>query len=397
MAGDVSHAHDTDVSLGATPRRVRNRLLVVVVPIVAATLVGLVVLWPSHSAVGQQHKAETVRGMVTAIHGCDPSRGLPPDCVMGTVDLAQSDGGQTVQATLPYGRSTPKVSVGDNVVLSYDPSAPAGQQYVWADFDRLRPMLVLIGVFVLAVIYLSRWEGVGSLFSLGVSLVVLYFFVLPALSHGESPLLVAIVAASFIMIVALYSTHGITSMTSTAVIGTVLALAVTGLLGLGFTEAMHFTGLTDETNRVLISVLPDVQFDGLLLAGLIIGALGVLDDVTVTQSAAVWELAAASPQSTHTGLWSAAMRIGRSHVAATVNTLVLAYAGAALPLLLVFSATNQNGFNVGLTDAVAQEIVRSLVGSLGIIAAVPITTAVATSVAFAITHPGHGHRAHRHR
>ena len=391
----MSHVHDHDVSLGPLPRRTRIRLLGVVVPFIVATLAGIALLWPSHGLVGEKNKAITVTGTVTDIHGCPKAQGLPSDCIIGTVALSQSDGGSTVEAGLPYGENTPDVNVGDRVVLSYSKDAPPGQQYVWADFDRTRPMLALILVFVLAVVFLSRWEGVGSLFSLGVSLGALYVFVLPALSHGESPLLVAVAAASFIMIVALFATHGISAMTSVAVIGTLLSLALTACLGLVFTDVMHFTGLGDETNRVLVSVLPDVQFDGLLLAGLIIGALGVLDDVTVTQAAAVWELAAGNRQTTRPALFAAAMRIGRSHVSATVNTLVLAYAGAALPVLLTFSAINDNGFKVGLTDTVSQEIVRSLVGSLGIIAAVPITTAVAVAVAMSIVHQGHGRRRRR--
>jgi uncharacterized membrane protein len=395
MRADVSHTHDHDLTLGPLPRSTRNRLLAVLVPFIVATIAGIVLLWPSHSVVGDQNKAETVTGTVTDIHGCDPSLGLPPTCIMGTVELSQGDGGGTVEAGLPYGENTPDVNVGDRVVLSYAKDAPPGQQYVWADFDRTRPMLALILVFVLAVVFLSRWEGVGSLFSLGVSLVVLYVFVLPALSHGESPLLVAVTAASFIMIVALFATHGISAMTSAAVIGTLLALALTAGLGVVFTGVMHFTGLGDETNRILVGVLPDVQFDGLLLAGLIIGSLGVLDDVTVTQAAAVWELAAGNRQTTRPALFAAAMRIGRSHVSATVNTLVLAYAGASLPVLLTFSAINDNGFKVGLTDSVSQEIVRSLVGSLGIIAAVPITTAVAVAIAMSIVHQGHGGRRRR--
>jgi uncharacterized membrane protein len=388
----MSHSHDDDVALGPLPRQTRVRLLTVLVPLIVATVAGLALLWPSHSAVGEQDKATTVTGTVTDIHGCDKAMGLPDNCIMGTVQLSDVDGGATVEAGLPYGDNTPQVDVGDRVVLSYAKDAPEGQQYVWADFDRTRPMLALILVFVMAVVFLSRWEGVGSLFSLAVSLVVLYIFVLPALSHGESPLWVAVTAASLIMIVALYATHGVSAMTSAAVIGTVLALLLTAGIGLVFTDVMHFTGLGDETNRILVGVLPDVQFDGLLLAGLIIGSLGVLDDVTVTQAAAVWELAAGNRRTTRPALFAAAMRIGRSHVSATVNTLVLAYAGAALPVLLTFSAINENAFKVGLTDAVSQEIVRSLVGSLGIIAAVPITTAVAVSIATSIVHQGPSRR-----
>lgn len=383
-----------DVSLGPIPPRVRNRLLAVLVPLIVATMAGIVLLWPSDASIGNEdEKAVTVTGKVTDIHGCDPALKLPDACISATVQLSKGDGGDEVEAGLPYGANTPTVEVGDKVVLTYAADAPEGQQYVWADFDRTNPMLILIVVFVVAVVFLSRWQGVGSLLALAVSLIVLFVFVIPAIGNGEDPLLVAVTAASFILIFALFTTHGVNAMTASAVIGTLASLAITALLGYLFTAAMHFTGLTDEVNRILIGVLPNVQFEGLLLAGLIIGALGVLDDVTVTQAAAVWEIAATDRRMTRTALFSRAMRIGRAHVSATVNTLVLAYAGASLPLLLVFTAVNENGLEIGLTDGVAQEIVRGLVGSLGIIAAVPITTAVAVSVASAIVTQS----AHRHR
>lgn len=383
-------------TLGPVPTRVRNRLLAIVVPLIGATLVGLVLLWPSHDRVAgsEAYTADSVTGEVTDLHDCDPDLGLPDTCVGGTVALSGADGGQEVEAGLPYGPNAPVVEVGDKVVLLYAPDAPEGQQYVWSDYDRTNPMLVLVLLFIVSVIFLSRWEGVGSLFALGLSITVLFVFVLPALSHGGDPLLVAVTGAALILVIALYATHGVNAMTTTAVIGTLLSLGVTGALGAAFTGVMHFTGLSDESNRFVFNVLPHVEFEGLLLAGLIIGAMGVLDDVTVTQSAAVWELAAADRTQTRPALFGAAMRIGRAHVSATVNTLVLAYAGAALPLLLTYSAVQKDPVEVALSDGVSQEIVRGLVGSLGIIAAVPITTAVAVAVAGAIIAPV-GHRRRR--
>jgi uncharacterized membrane protein len=390
------HDHGSEgATLGPLPPRIRNRLVAVIVPFIVATIVGIVLLWPSHAPIEDAagFTADSVTGQVTDIHGCDPAQGLPDDCISGTVVLSASDGGKTVEAGLPYGPNAPTVEEGDKVVLLYAAKAPEGQQYVWADFDRTNPMLILVLIFVLAVIFLSRWEGVGSLFSLGLSLVVVFVYILPALSHGGNPTLVAVTGAALILVVALYATHGITAMTTVAVIGTLLALVVTALLGLAFTGVMHFTGLSDESNRFLFNVLPHVQFEGLLLAGLIIGALGVLDDVTVTQAAAVWEIAAADRRVTRPALFASAMRIGRAHVSATVNTLLLAYAGASLPLLLTYSAVQKNTLDLALSDGVSQEIVRGLVGSLGIIAAVPITTIVATSVAVSIIKQGY--RSHR--
>lgn len=361
----------------------RRWLLVLLLPFIGATLVGLVLLWPPQDRVEgtDQFTAAKVTGEVVALVECP--RGLPADCVRGEVRLSEGDG-QVVEAGLPYGENTPQVSVGDKVVLAYAPQAPPDQQYVWYDFDRSNTMLALVVVFALAVVFLSRWQGVGSLIGLAISLGVVFLFVLPAIAHGEDPIIVAVTGAALIMTLVLYISHGINAMTSVALVGTLAALALTAVLGLVFTELARFTGLSDDSDRILLQVLPHVEFEGVLLAGLIIGALGVLDDVTVTQAAAVWELTDADHQAPPRAIFASAMRIGRAHVAATVNTLVLAYTGAALPLLLSYSAVEANLIEVGLSDGVATELMRGMVGSLGIIAAVPITTLVGVAVASAI-------------
>ncbi|HJU96383.1 MAG TPA: YibE/F family protein, partial [Jiangellaceae bacterium] len=162
-----------------------------------------------------------------------------------------------------------------------------------------------------------------------------------------------------------------------ALLGTLLSLTLTGVLGLVFTTAGRFTGLADEASVYLGAVGASIDIRGLLLAGLVIGALGVLDDVTVTQTAAVWELADADPEASRRALFAAGLRIGRQHVSATVNTLVLAYAGASLPVLLLFAVSGQGPLDTVTNELIAQEVVRALVGGLGIVAAVPLTTLIA--------------------
>jgi uncharacterized membrane protein len=163
-----------------------------------------------------------------------------------------------------------------------------------------------------------------------------------------------------------------------SLVGTLISLSLTGLLGLLFTTLGRFTGLGDESAPYLASLGLNIDLRGLLLAGLVIGALGVLDDVTVTQTAAVWELADADSTASRRSLFSAGLRIGREHVSAAVNTLVLAYAGASLTLLMLFAVSGQGVLDTVTTELVAQEVVRALVGGLGIVAAVPVTTLVAT-------------------
>jgi uncharacterized membrane protein len=196
------------------------------------------------------------------------------------------------------------------------------------------------------------------------------------------------------MVGTMYLTHGVSVRTSVALLGTLIALAVTGILGFIFTALGRFTGLADESAGFLQMLGEHIDVRGLLLAGLVIGALGVLNDVTVTQTMAVWEVAAADPQTGRRALFAAGMRVGREHVGATVNTLVLAYAGASLPLLMLFVVADHSIVSTATNEQIAQEVVRALVGSLGIVTAVPITTALAAFAVRAQSHP-RGRRARR--
>jgi uncharacterized membrane protein len=263
-------------------------------------------------------------------------------------------------------------------VLSHLADAPPGvAEFNVIDHQRGRPLVLMLAVCALVIVAFGRLRGFTALIGLVVSFAALLWFVIPAILDGSSPLLVAIVGSAAIMFAVLYLTHGVNVHTSVAVLGTLASLVVTGVLGAGFTAGTKLTGFGTEEAFFLSVMGTNVDMRGLLLAGIIIGALGVLDDVTVTQAAAVWELSAANPSANRRELVSAGLRIGRTHVASVVNTLVLAYAGAALPILLIFAIQDLPGRAVLSTESVAMEVVRGLVGSLGIIAAVPLTTALA--------------------
>lgn len=370
-------------------------LAAVVLPLVAITAVALVVLWPSGDVERPEgyERPERVTGTVEALQPCSPEladvagQGASGTCTSTRVRLdanAEHTGasaGDVVEAPLPMGTGAPRVEAGDDVVLFHSPGGLEAVQWSIADFDRSTPMYLLIALFAVAVVALSRWRGVASLLSLTASLALVIWFVLPNLLEGRSPLLVAIVAASGVMVVTLYLGHGIRAVTSVAFIGTLLSLVLAGVLGAYFSAAAQFTGFSNESVTFLSALREDLDYEGLILAGLIIGALGVLDDVTVTQAAAVWELRAADPTASRRRVFRAAMRIGRSHVTAAVNTLCLAYASSMLPLLLLLSLTSSDFGSALLSDGIGQEVLRGLVGSLGIVAAVPITTAIAVLIA----------------
>lgn len=380
-----THLHPDD---GPPPSpHMRRVVYSVLVPLVLATVAGLAVLWPRGDAPTIEagvHADATLLSIRDCFYtegatgGHDHGQQSSAECKESDVEITSGpDAGAETVVPLPFGDGAPEFEVGDEVVLTGVADQPLETRYEVLDFQRGPPLILLGVIFSIAVVVLSGWKGLAALGGLVVSLGVLVFFVLPALLTGGDPLLIAVVGAAVIMIVTLYMAHGVSMRTSVALIGTLISLALTGLLGTIFTSAAHFTGLVDHAAAYLGTV--DATFDvrGLLLAGLVIGALGVLDDVTVTQSAAVWELAAADPKASRRSLFAAGLRIGREHVAATVNTLVLAYVGAALPLLMLFIVAQQGVADVLTTEAVAQEIVRALVGGLGIIAAVPVTTALA--------------------
>jgi uncharacterized membrane protein len=287
------------------------------------------------------------------------------------------DEGRSVTQELAVNASTPMLDVDDLVVLSYAPDAEAGFEYQFSDRERRPVLIALAAVFVAAVLALGARRGAGALAGLVGSLAVLGLFVLPALIDGRPPLPVAIVGASAIAYLALYAAHGFGRTTTLALLGTLAALALTALLSTLVVAAARFSGFASEESFFLTVLSARVDFRGLVLAGLVLGALGALDDVTVTQASAVDELRAADPGLGSRRLFTAGMRIGRDHVASTVNTLFLAYAGAALPLLILFVLASQGLGTIANGEVVAVEITRALVGSIGLVAAVPLTTALA--------------------
>jgi uncharacterized membrane protein len=227
------------------------------------------------------------------------------------------------------------------------------------------------------VVLVARWRGLAALVGLGVAYGVLVFFLLPALLAGEPALPVGLTAAATILFVVLYLAHGVSARTSTALLGTLLSLGLTGALALAVTGAVRITGLASEEVTTVQTAAPAVSVSGLVLCGVVIGALGVLNDVTVTQASAVWELHDTAPGLPRRRLYRAAMRIGRDHIASSVYTLVLAYAGSAIPLLLLVSLSGRSVHDIVTSDGIAQEVVRGLVGGIGLVASVPITTATA--------------------
>jgi uncharacterized membrane protein len=287
---------------------------------------------------------------------------------------------------------TPQFEVGQRVLLGYNPDAEATQQYQFADFERRWVLWLVGGLFAAAVVGLGRLRGMAAIGGLAASLAILVVFIVPAVIEGESPVLVAAVGAGAIGYLALYVAHGFTRLTHVAVIGTFSALTVTVVLSALSVEMAGFTGFSNE-DSFIISYAGNIDVRGLVLAGIVLGAVGALDDVTVTQASAVWEVRRANSSLGMRELYAAGLRVGRDHIASTVNTLLLAYAGASMPLLLRFALSNQPAGVVLNSEVVAVEVIRTLVGSIGLVSAVPLTTWLAALVAHRtpIEELGHAH------
>jgi uncharacterized membrane protein len=387
-------------------RHLRRVIAAVLIPFAATVLIGLAVLWPGgapgHERTGVGFDRETQRATVTEVaqvscQSVNASGGVPTGdtstaegssaqqqangtCKKATIRVDTGDDkGRTFNEIVQPDQSR-QLSEGQEVIVAYEPSAPEDLQYSVTDVNRRLPLALLAGIFALAVVAVGRLRGVMALVALSISFLVLNFFILPAILQGSNPLVVAVVGASAIMLIALYLCHGLSARTSVAVLGTLISLLLIGVLGSLFIGWAALTGDTDDNTGLIHGLYPEIDMSGLLLAGVIIGSLGVLDDVTVTQTSAVWELHEANPSTGWRGLYRAGIRIGRDHIASVVNTLVLAYAGAALPLLLLFSIAQSGVGTVANSEVVAEEIVRTLIGSIGLVASVPVTTALAALV-----------------
>ncbi|GAB4505471.1 MAG: hypothetical protein Fur0043_24670 [Anaerolineales bacterium] len=332
--------------------------------------------------------SETVRARVTDIleDGEIELGGVIQRYQLARVEITAGDY-QGILMEIDYGKrqvlsGDTYLQPGDTILVTLGKRADGVLTAYFVDFIRTGPLLWLLTVFILAIALISQWKGLRALLSLAFSLYVIIAYIIPHILVSEDPVRVSIIGSAILLAVTLYLTYGWTLKSHAAVLGMILSLLITGLLAWLFVVFARLSGTGDENAMFLMQMLDTpIDLRGLLLGGMIIGALGVLDDLVTTQASATFELYHANPGMGFRALLAAAMRIGQDHVAATVNTLVLAYAGASLPMLLLFSlGRGDYGYLVNISF-VAEEVVRTLVGSLGLIAAVPLTTVIAAGFA----------------
>lgn len=297
-----------------------------------------------------------------------------------SIESGPNKGSRTLLEIAP-GPGQPDLHAGDHIRLVRQDDPSGTTIYSFDDYSRGMPLLLITLVFVVVIVAVARWRGLRAVLGLVFAFGVLVVFLLPALLDGKPALPVALVSGALILYAVLYLAHGVNLRTSSALLGTLSAMVLAAVLSWVALEVTNLTGLSEEQNTNVATYIQHVSITGLLLAGFIIGSLGVLNDVTITQASAAFELAALDEEATRREVFAAAMRVGRDHIASTVYTLVLAYAGGALPLLLMFSVAGRSISDVLTGDAVAIEITRSAVGGICLALSVPLTTAIAVLLA----------------
>jgi uncharacterized membrane protein len=380
----TGHA-DLDRFLADDDRFHAHWLVATVVSLALLTAGGLAWLWPRNPPtvdLGEFGFASAVvRAEVTdAVDGpCSFAPDL--DCHRVTFQIKEgADAGSIATQEFDVSTSAPRFAPGDGVVLNVVPEADPRFRYQYADRDRRAVLIGLGMLFALAVVGLGRLRGVAALVGLAASVAVLVAFIAPAILVGHSPVLVAAVGGSAIALLTLYLAHGWSPLTHVAVIGTYTSLALTLALSSAFSALARFSGFGSE-EAFFLTFVEGVEIRGLILAGAVLGAIGALDDVTVTQASAVFELRRLSPSAPSGVLFASGLKVGRDHIASTVNTLLLAYAGASMPLLLLFTLSELPLGVIANSEVVATEIFRTLVGSIGLVASVPLTTWLAAQAA----------------
>jgi len=379
-------------------------MLLALAALVLATIVGLVLLWPS----GKLKRPTSIQTIATlgarVTHSsrgpCTFNRGSTCQSVTVKLSSGPRKGGSTTFEVTPI-PGLGALKRGDLIRVIRNPPPPVGSTvklppYSFSDFDRRLPMVWLGIAFVVLLLATGRFHGLRALVGLAASLVIVLKFVIPSILMGHSAVAVALVGALAVMLVTIPLSYGLGAKAIAAWLGTAASLMLAVLLAYGFTHLAHLTGASSEEATLLNATDSKISLQGLLLAGMVIGALGVLVDLTVSQASTVIALRRANPALRFRELFRGAVDVGHDHIAATVNTLVFAYAGASLPVLLIFSIGGTTFTDSVNSEAVAEEIVAALVGSIGLIASMPITTGLAALLALRMSDRQLSAQAHAH-
>lgn len=381
--GHAGHGHSHGGRNLPTAPRVQRILWGIMIPLLILTGVGLVALWPDKDDLPpkQPFLADGASMVTATVLSTDPEAN---EFEVRIHDPGPDVPEQAMAYAPPEFFAGDTLDAGDTVrlmLITEGLNAPSDDAlFVMVDFERERPMLWLLIAYILVVLAVARWRGAAAVIGLGVALWLVLQFTLPALLTGASPAFVALTTSAAAMLVLLYLAHGVNARTTTALLGTVAGLAITVAIATWASGAAELASLGSEDALVLQSLAPEISLRGIVLCGMILAGLGVLNDVTITQASAVWELKATDPAMPMHQLFTRGMRIGRDHIASTVYTIAFAYIGSALLLLLIVSMVDRPFIDILTSGEIAEEIVRTLVSSIGLVLAIPITTGIAALV-----------------
>ncbi|MCT1410781.1 MULTISPECIES: YibE/F family protein [Corynebacterium] len=365
-------------------------------------LIGLVLLWPSSAT--SEHTSEEFESTYALNHpqveatvektdhsACQSEQtGLafdtPPlipekeevDCDRALVKITSGEDEGKMTQLVTYGNAgDPELQPGDNIVLSKATDPTGSVSYAFADYQRSNSLLLWGVVIAIVIIAFAAWHGVRAIIGLGLSLGIVFSFLIPALIAGTNPLWVALAACTAIILLAVPLVHGVNWKSASAVGGSLTALAIAAFLAWAAIDSSQLQGYSSEDNLKLLLYMPNVSILGVLLCGFVVGALGSLADVAIAQASTITELHESDSAASPLELFLSAMRVGRDHIASMVYTLILTYTGAALPLLLLITAAERPAGQILSSDLVATELLRSGVGAMALTLAVPITTLIA--------------------
>jgi uncharacterized membrane protein len=392
LAHSHSHVRRDEPIKVAVARGPVTVMMVFLALCAVATVIGVVRLWPDSGEVHQlqqtaqftapgvtfqKARVKTVQKACPA--GDESATSGSPDCgnIEAVLTTGPEKGGPQVVG-VPPAVSKSGVATGDTVrLMRVPPQGDAGATYSFDEVIRLKPLWLLVGLFVIVVALVARVRGLLALAGLVFGGFVLVRFMLPALLSGSDGLAVSLAGSAAIMFVVLYLAHGPSVRTSAALAGTLVGIGITAGVGLVAVHGSNLSGYGTEDTALLSAFAGSVSFQGLLTCALVVAGLGVLNDVTITQASSVWELRDAGPELSRGNLFTSAMRIGRDHIASTIYTIVFAYAGSALAILLLLTLYDRPILDLLSTESIAEEVVRTLASGIGLVLAVPVTTAIA--------------------
>lgn len=366
-----------------------------------ATVVGLCLLWPSDEKPEMSEAFRTQSGLTQELIRAEvatvqpgvcssPSVGqvfdsapvtdpfAPDDCTHAIIDIhsGEFEGKRTLLELRPGIPGEPNLQTGDKILLT-NHATEGTTQLSFQDFDRSVPVWIWLAAAVTLIVLVGALRGLRALVGLAITMLIIIVFLLPALAQGGSPVLLALTCGSAVLFCVLFLVHGFSWKTASAMGGTLFALAFAAILSYLSVRTTGIRGLGDESNLQILVYMPGINISGLLLAGMIIGALGVLNDVTIAQASTVNELHELEPQASRWHIFRSAMKVGRDHIASMVYTLVLSYTGVALPTLLLLSMSGRSLEQILTSDVMATELLRSVTGAMALVMAVPITTVIA--------------------